>query len=216
MLINDLGNWYSTALRLKASNPETGDVSKDPAHTATFHRDIILVSKSEKNSRLEIVLQSLLYGRDIQAVFFSIFKLTIVPWMTTSWSWEKNAVDDFVLLTAPSVYYIYFLSSSVNSLFDILLPHLPIFIRFLYILFFLELSFLLLHNFYVYDKCEINSGHWGRFFYGQRRNILHDFHWSRLLFVCVLKMWPGVYFREQTWIFSRSPDAFSSFMYSCS
>ena len=212
-----LDNWYSTTLRLKASNPETVAVSKDSAH-------IILVPKSEKKTAdLRWFCNHCFTAATLRLfLFLSIFKLTIFPWMTTYWSWEKIAVDDIALIIycwkiALLFSFLYF---CLNLLFTIFFPMPELFLLnnfslFIFSLFILAAPFLAFFSllslflsvfslsssslsspFCGREKREITRRvrHWDHFFYSQRWNISHDFHFSRLLFGCVVvvKMILGV------------------------
>ena len=155
-------------------------------------------------------------------LFLSIFKLTIFPWMTTYWSWEKIAVDDIALIIycwkiALLFSFLYF---CLNLLFTIFFPMPELFLLnnfslFIFSLFILAAPFLAFFSllslflsvfslsssslsspFCRREKREITRRvrHWDHFFYSQRWNISHDFHFSRLLFGCVVvvKMILGV------------------------
>ena len=171
-----LDNWYSTTLRLKASNLETVAVSKDFAHIIMHYTCVHIWKKQPLwNGSAIIALRPRL--SDCFCFFQYLNWQYSLGWRhTEAWSWEKNAVDDFERLTSPlsfiverlpcfsasSIYLLtfcllYFFHAWIiiieqlfpifslhpgSPLFGFLLPPFPIFIRFLRVLIFLELSFL--------------------------------------------------------------------------
>ena len=122
MLVDNLGQLIQHHLTPQSFQP--GDcghvaVSKDSAH-------IIFVPKSEKKTAdLKWFCNHCFTAATFRLfLFLSIFKLTMFPWMTTYWSWEKIAVDDIALIIycwkiALLFSFLYF---CLNLLFTIFFP----------------------------------------------------------------------------------------------